>query len=81
MSKSLAEQILESARPRQKTGWFDGLSEERKAVVLEVRDRWLAGGAASGVSAAEVARTMIASMPDARFPSFKELAVWLNRRQ
>jgi hypothetical protein len=80
-SKSLADRILEAAQPRRKAGWFDNLSDEQRAVVLEVRDRWRAGTVAAGVSASQLARTMVSSMPDARLPSAKEVAAWLNRRQ
>lgn len=81
MQQITADQILAAAKPHPRAGWFALLSEEQKVVVREVRDRWKASQSTSGVSAMQMAKTLIAKMPDAKFPSPKELAAWLNRQQ
>lgn len=76
---SRAEQILSLAQASAPTNWFAALPPEDRDLLVEIRDRWRATRNASGVSAASIAKTIIAQMPEHRFPAPKSLAEWLNR--
>lgn len=79
---SLAQEILEAAKPHPRcVGWLSQVSDERKKVILEVRDGWRVSKSATGISANQLARTLVEKMPDVTFPSLRELARWLNRLQ
>lgn len=81
-SESLAEKILLSAQSSQRSlGWLGRLSQEQRDVVVDVKRRWRETKEASGVSAAHLARTIVASMPECSFPKNKEIAAWLHREQ
>lgn len=80
--QSLADTILAAAQQhRESRRWFDRLSPELRDVVADVRQRWRATKGNSGVSAAHLARTIIAQMPGCALPRPKELAAWLNSDQ
>lgn len=78
---SLAAEILASAKPRsRKCGWYERLNDEQRSVVDEVRSGWQATRNATGVSATQMARTMIAGLADKGYalPQPKEVARWLT---
>lgn len=76
---SRATQILAMARLASHANWFAALPPSEKSVLVEIRDRWRAERHITGVSAAGLAKTIIAQMPDLRFPQQKGLAEWLLR--
>lgn len=82
--QTLAAEILAAAKPTRKiAGWFDRLDDEQRSVVLEIRTGWLASRKVTGVSAMQMARTMIGRLSDRGygFPCVKELASWLTKQE
>lgn len=56
----LAKEILESARPLPANqSWLHGLSNEHQDAVLAVRDQWRKTSRATGVSASQMAKTIV----------------------
>jgi hypothetical protein len=80
-SSERASLILTAARESGAKNWRHSLSREQLAVVDDVRAQWLASREASGVSAVHMARTIIAQMPECKFPRPKQLAQWLIAQQ
>lgn len=80
-SSERASLILTAARESNSKNWRASLSREQLAVVDDVKAQWLATRAASGVSAIHMARTIIAHLPECKFPSPKQLAQWLIHQQ
>lgn len=77
----LASLILTAAGESGAKNWRHGLSREQLAVVDDVKSQWLASRDASGVSAVHMARTIIAHLPECKFPRPKQLAQWLIAQQ
>lgn len=75
-----AAEILALAAQTVTTGaWFARLADDDRKMLDELRSDWQANRSAYGVSAAQVARTIIAQLPGRKLPVTKELAAWLNR--
>lgn len=77
----LASQILaaaEKSTARKPAGWRAQLSDEHRAVIDDLKRRWVATRASSGVSAAHLARALVDQMPDCKLPKPKQIAEWLN---
>lgn len=74
---SRAAQILSLAQTATPTTWFAALPEDVKELLVEIRDRWRSERRVTGVSAASLAKTIIAQVGDVRFPKQKSLAEWL----
>lgn len=74
-----AAAILAMASSAKRKEWFDRLPNDAQSVLAEIRSRWQATRVATGISAAAMARTIIAQMPEYRFPQAKSLAEWLTR--
>lgn len=75
-----AQEILAIARQDARpTGWLGRLSENDRGVLIELRRRWQESRGSMGISAAQLARQIVAQMPGYTFPTVKELASWLNR--
>jgi len=75
---SRAAEILALAQALGQTNWLAALPPSEKELLVEIRDGWRATRNVTGVSAASLAKTLIAQMPETRFPAMKGLAEWLN---
>jgi hypothetical protein len=79
---SLTQEILQSAKPTPKNqGWFDGLSSDHQNAILEVRSKWRQTAEASGVSASQMARTIIAKLVDRGYKinGYRKVQRWLTQ--
>ena len=74
---SRAAEILALAQASSQTNWLAALPPSEKDLLVEIRDGWRATRNVTGVSAAALAKTLIAQMPETRFPVMKGLAEWL----
>jgi len=74
---SRAAEILALAQASTQTNWLAALPPSEKDLLVEIRDGWRATRSVTGVSAASLAKVLIAQMPDTRFPVMKGLAEWL----
>jgi hypothetical protein len=74
---SRAAEILALAQASGQTNWLTALPPSEKELLVEIRDRWRATREMTGVSAASLAKTLIAQMPETRFPCKKGLSEWL----
>jgi hypothetical protein len=72
-----AAAILALVEKRNVADWFDALPADAKDVLVAIRDQWRAERRVTQVSAASLARTILAQMPEHRFPATKGLAEWL----
>lgn len=79
---SLTQDILHSARPTpKKQGWLDVLSDDHRNAILDVRDHWRKTADASGVSASQMARTIIAKLVDRGYKinGYRKVQRWLTQ--
>lgn len=79
---SLTQEILQSAKPTPKNqGWFDVLSSDHQNAILEVRSKWRQTAEASGVSASQMARTIIAKLVDRGYKinGYRKVQRWLTQ--
>ena len=78
----LAKEILESARPSPANqSWFQGLSSEHQDAVLVVRDQWRKTSDATGVSASQMAKTIVEKLTARGYtPSkWRQVQRWLTQ--
>jgi hypothetical protein len=78
----LAKEILESARPSPTNqGWFQGLSSEHQDAVLAVRDQWRKTSDATGVSASQMAKTIVDKLTARGYTTSKwrQVQRWLTQ--
>jgi hypothetical protein len=80
-SPDLASLILaaaaESAAQRP-TGWRAKLNDEQRGVIDDIKRRWLATRASTGMSASHLARAIVDHMVDCKLPKPKHIAQWLT---
>jgi len=80
--ETLTEEILASVKPTpKKQGWFDVLSVDHQNAILEVRSQWRKTAEASGVSASQMARTIIAKLTDRgyKITGYRKVQRWLTQ--
>jgi len=78
----LAKEILESARPLlANQSWFHGLSSEHQDAVLAVRDQWRKTSDATGVSASQMAKTIVEKLTARGYTTSKwrQVQRWLTQ--
>jgi len=78
----LAAEILESAKPSPANqGWFQGLSSEHQDAVLAVRDQWRKTSGSTGVSASQMAKTIVEKLTARGYtPSkWRQVQRWLTQ--
>jgi len=78
----LAKEILESARPSPANqSWLQGLSSEHQDAVLAVRDHWRKTSDATGVSASQLAKTIVEKLQARGYtPSkWRQVQRWLTQ--
>jgi hypothetical protein len=78
----LAKEILESARPSPgNQSWFHALSEEHQSAILEVRDSWRKTTEATGVSACQMAKTIVEkiSARGYKVAKYRQVQRWLTQ--
>lgn len=78
-SKRAAEILAIARQGAGPIGWLGRLPENDRNVLIELRNRWQESRGSMGISAAQLARQIMAQMPGNTYPSVKELAAWLNR--
>ncbi len=79
---SLTQEILQSAKPAPKNlGWFDVLSSDHQNAILEVRRQWRQTAEASGISASQMAKTIIAKLVDRGYKinGYRKVQRWLTQ--
>ena len=77
----LASEILGSVKPSPKNkSWFDVLSEEHQSTIREVRDHWRRTADSSGVSACQMARTIVEKLTARGYKvsKYKQVVRWLT---
>jgi hypothetical protein len=78
----LAAEILESAKPSPANqSWFQGLSSEHQDAVLAVRDQWRKTSDATGVSASQMAKTIVEKLTARGYTTSKwrQVQRWLTQ--
>lgn len=78
----LAAEILESAKPSPASqSWFQGLSSEHQDAVLAVRDQWRKTSDATGVSASQMAKTIVEKLTARGYTTSKwrQVQRWLTQ--
>ncbi len=78
----LAKEILESAKPSAgNQSWFHGLSSEHQDAVLAVRDQWRKTAEATGISASQMAKTIVAKLTARGYKTskFRQVQRWLTQ--
>lgn len=78
----LAKDILESARPSPgNQSWFHALSGEHQDAVLAVRDQWRKTSEATGISASQMAKTIVEKLAARGYtPSkWRQVQRWLTQ--
>ena len=79
---SLTQEILQSAKPTPKNlGWFDVLSSDHQNAILDVRSQWRKTAEASGISASQMAKTIIAKLVDRGYKinGYRKVQRWLTQ--
>jgi hypothetical protein len=79
---TLTEEILASAKPTPKNqGWFDVLSSDHQNAILDVRRQWRQTADSSGVSASQMARTIIAKLVERgyKISGYRKVQRWLTQ--
>lgn len=82
MEPDLAKEILESAKPLlANQSWFGALSSEHQDAVLAVRDKWRKTAEATGVSASQLAKTIVEKLSARGYktPKFRQVQRWLTQ--
>jgi hypothetical protein len=78
----LAKEILESAKPSPANqSWFQGLSSEHQDAVLAVREQWRKTADATGVSASQMAKTIVEKLQARGYATSKwrQVQRWLTQ--
>jgi hypothetical protein len=78
----LAKEILESAKPSPANqSWLQGLSSEHQDAVLAVRDQWRKTSDATGVSASQMAKTIVEKLTARGYTTSKwrQIQRWLTQ--
>ena len=78
----LATEILESARPSQASlSWFQVLTKEHQDAVLAVREQWRKTADATGVSASQMAKTIVEKLTARGYTTSKwrQVQRWLTQ--
>jgi len=78
----LAKEILESAKPSPANqSWFHGLSSEHQDAVLAVRDQWRKTSDATGVSASQMAKTIVEKLQARGYTpcKWRQVQRWLTQ--
>jgi hypothetical protein len=78
----LAKEILESAKPSPgNQSWFHALSSEHQNAILEVRDSWRKTSEATGVSASQMAKTIVEKLTARGYKTskFRQVQRWLTQ--
>ena len=78
----LAAEILESAKPSPvNQSWFQGLSSEHQDAVLAVRDQWRKTSEATGVSASQMAKTIVEKLQARGYTpcKWRQVQRWLTQ--
>lgn len=80
MEPDLAQEILESARPISQS-WFQELSREHQDAVLVVRDQWRKTSEFTGISASQMAKTIVEKLQARGYtPSkWRQVQRWLTQ--
>jgi len=79
---TLTEEILLSAKPTPKPqSWFDVLSSDHQSAILDVRRQWRQTAEASGISAAQMAKTIVAKLVDRGYKinGYRKVQRWLTQ--
>ena len=79
---SLTQDILQSVKPTPKpASWFDVLSSEHQGAILDVRTAWRQTAEESGVSASQMAKTIIAKLTDRgyKISGYRKVQRWLTQ--
>jgi hypothetical protein len=79
---TLTEEILASVKPTPKpASWFDGLSSDHQGAILDVRIKWRQTAEESGVSASQMAKTIIAKLNDRgyKISGYRKVQRWLTQ--
>jgi hypothetical protein len=78
----LAKEILESAKPSPASqSWLQGLSSEHQDAVLAVRDQWRKTSDATGVSASQMAKTIVEKLQARGYTpcKWRQVQRWLTQ--
>lgn len=78
----LAKEILESAKPTAASqSWFGGLSGEHQEAVLAVREQWRRTSEATGISASQMAKTIVEKLTARGYKTskFRQVQRWLTQ--
>lgn len=78
----LAKEILESARPSPgNQSWFDALSGEHRDAVMAVREQWRKTSEATGISASQMAKTIIEKLTARGYKvaKYRQVQRWLTQ--
>jgi len=79
---TLTEEILASAKPSPKPqSWFDVLSSDHQNAILDVRRQWRQTAEATGISAAQMAKTIVAKLVDRGYKinGYRKVQRWLTQ--
>lgn len=82
MEPDLAKEILQSARPSAGSqSWFSVLSDEHQNAILEVRDSWRKTAEISGISASQMAKTIVEKLTARGYKvsKFRQVQRWLTQ--
>lgn len=82
MQPDLAKEILESARPSVGSqSWFSALSDEHQNAILDVRESWRKTAAISGISASQMAKTIVEKLKARGYETSKwrQIQRWLTQ--
>jgi len=79
----LAAEILASAKPSPASqSWLSGLSDEHRSAILDVRESWKKTHEATGVSATQMAKTIVDKLTArgyGRLPKYRQVQRWLTQ--
>jgi hypothetical protein len=82
MEPNLAKEILESAKPLEgNQSWFSALSSDHQSAILEVRESWRKTAEKTGVSASQLAKTIVEKLSARGYktPKFRQVQRWLTQ--
>ena len=79
----LAAEILESAKPTPANqSWLSGLTDEHRNAILDVRKSWRQTREATGVSATQMAKTIVAKLTARGYTTlakYRQVQRWLTQ--
>ena len=78
----LAKEILESARPAPASqSWFSVLSNDHQSAILDVRESWRKTHETTGVSASQMAKTIIEKLEARGYKvaKYRQVQRWLTQ--